>query len=59
MTLKFCFLCYKGVNSIGNHLRWEHPGVSIKDYYDKFFKKEDEGICHHENCTNVTKFNAR
>ena len=57
MAIKFCFLCYKGINSLGNHLRWEHPTVSIQNYYDKFFKKENEGFCQNENCNNETLFN--
>lgn len=58
MAIKFCFLCYKGINSLGNHLRWEHPTVSLQNYYDKFFKKEYEGFCQNENCNNETQFNS-
>ena len=57
MAIKFCFLCYKGINSLGNHLRWEHPTVSLQNYYDKFFKKENEGFCQNEKCNNETLFN--
>lgn len=55
MAIRFCFLCYKGINSLGNHLRWEHPTVSLQNYYDKFFKKENDGICL--NCGKETEFN--
>ena len=54
MAIKFCFLCYKGINSLGNHLRWEHNDYSIKKYYDKFLKKETEGHCL--NCGKETTF---
>lgn len=58
MAIRFCFLCYKGINSLGNHLRWEHPTVSLQNYYDKFFKKENEGFCQNEKCNNETQFNS-
>ena len=43
---------------MGNHLRWEHPTVSLQNYYDKFFKKENEGFCQNEKCNNETQFNS-
>ena len=58
MAIRFCFLCYKGINLLGNHLRWEHPTFSLQNYYDKFFKKENEGFCQNEKCNNETQFNS-
>lgn len=41
-----CGICGKRVGSRGlpNHLRYKHS-ISLKEYYDKFYKKEDEGFC--------------
>ena len=50
----YCKMCnYKCMNIIGlsSHLR-SHK-ISSKDYYDKFLKEENEGICY---CGNRTKF---
>lgn len=44
------------IKYLGNHLQWRHKEVSLKDYYDKFLKKENEGICL--NCGKETKFNS-
>jgi hypothetical protein len=38
---------------LGNHVIKEHK-ISIQEYYDKYFKKEKEGIC--ESCGQPTKF---
>lgn len=42
--LTTCKICNKQFTSIGRHTSQKH-GVSIKDYYDTFFKKEGEGSC--------------
>lgn len=55
MKIKFCFLCYKGISSIKNHLRTEHNNFNVKDYYDKFFKKDTDGFCLH--CNKPIEFN--
>ena len=55
MVIRFCFLCYKGINSIKNHLKSEHSNYNLQDYYDKFLKKETVGYCL--NCGKETIFN--
>lgn len=53
MCLK-CQICNKkcnGIRSLGNHIAKNH---NIKEYYDKFLKKENEGKC--KVCGNETKF---
>ena len=55
MKIKYCFLCYKGISSLGTHLRFNHKDYTIKEYYDKFLKTEEDGVCL--NCKNVTPFN--
>jgi len=38
---------------LGNHIIKEHK-ITIQEYYDKFLKKENEGIC--ESCGQPTEF---
>lgn len=52
--IKECFLCARKLNNFGRHLRVFHK-TSTKEYYDKYFKKESEGICF---CGKETKFIA-
>lgn len=52
---KICQICgkkYKSFKSIGNHLK-SHK-ISKNEYYDKFLKKDNEGICI--GCGNQTNF---
>lgn len=52
---KKCLICnnkFIGNRGLITHLRYEHK-ITPKEYYDKFFKKENEGICY---CGNKTKF---
>lgn len=53
-----CEICDREITSIrslANHLRYNHQDFSVKDYYDKFFKRDDkEGICR--ECGKETRF---
>ena len=50
-----CEICGREmvVNAFTRHLRKEHD-LDQKEYYDKYLKKENEGIC--KNCGKPTKF---
>ena len=50
-----CLCCGKKINvkGLGRHISTKH-GLSSKEYYDKYLKKENEGFCL--NCKNETKF---
>jgi len=39
-----CLLCGDKIGKDINHLRYEHK-LSSKEYYDKYVKKEKDGIC--------------
>lgn len=39
-----CKICNKNVNSVGSHVRQFHH-LNVKDYYDKYLKQQNEGIC--------------
>lgn len=39
-----CHICNKELSSIPNHLHLYH-NIEPKDYYDKYIKKETEGLC--------------
>jgi len=54
-----CQLCNKEQKNIYgflSHLRWHHPGITTKIYYDKYFKKKGEGICQTPGCGNICNF---
>ena len=56
MDLYICKLCnneYKSRMSLMNHIIRTHHYTG-KQYYDEFFKRENEGVC--ENCSKPTKF---
>ena len=41
---EICKLHFDDIKSFSNHLRFvEH--IKVKDYYDKYLKKEGEGVC--------------
>lgn len=42
-----------GMNGISRHIRKIH-NISLKEYYDLYFKKENDGIC--KTCNKETKF---
>lgn len=50
---RFCGVEYKSIQSLCLHVRQKH-GMESKEYYDKFFKTDTDGIC--EVCGKPTKF---
>lgn len=51
-----CQLCgkeYKALFPVGRHLKEKH-NINLKEYYDKFIKKPEEGKCL--NCGKPTYF---
>lgn len=59
-NLYICEICkkeYSKPKSFSSHLR-KHK-ISLKDYYDKWLKTEDDGICKNEKCNKETKFSGR
>lgn len=52
----FCLICYKEFkkpHGLGSHVVYVHK-LTKQEYYDKFYKKEGEGIC--VICSKETKF---
>ena len=49
---KICGREFKNLNSFANHISRTEK-ITSKNYYDKYFKKEHEGICY---CGKETKF---
>lgn len=42
-----CLICnqkFKAIDPLGPHLKFKH-NMTMKEYYDKFLKKSNEGIC--------------
>ena len=52
-----CAICGLYINNRGSssHLSHKH-NLSPKEYYDKYFKKENEEICNLPGCDNITSF---
>ena len=51
-----CQICgkeFKTLDPIGSHIKRYH-NISCKEYYDKFYKKPNEGFC--KTCGNPTVF---
>lgn len=53
MGKNICKICGKEVNNVGVHVSKAHS-IKSKDYYDKFYKKNKDGICC--SCGCETKF---
>lgn len=51
---KICLICGIPYGKLGFHLKKHN--ISEKDYYDKYAKKEGEGICANEDCNNGTYY---
>lgn len=56
----FCKICNENIDCNNHffsrvHLKKVH-NISPQDYYDKYIKQTGDDICHHENCSNATKF---
>ncbi|MGM9968820.1 MAG: hypothetical protein ACI35S_00320 [Anaeroplasma sp.] len=49
---KICDKCFEKIGNLAKHVRLHN--LTTKDYYDKFLKKENEGICL--NCGKETEF---
>lgn len=52
-NLKICKICGEQFKNIGPHMNHKH-NITVKEYYDIYFKKENEDIC--KNCGNPTNF---
>lgn len=52
-NLKICKICGVQFKNIGPHMNHKH-NISVKEYYDIYFKNESEGIC--KNCGEPTNF---
>lgn len=52
---KICLRKFKNLKALGHHLSISH-NIKSKNYYDKFLRKEKEGICYLKNCNNETSF---
>ena len=52
-----CGRQFAGYVGLSKHLPQAHPGITNKEYYDKFLKKPGEGVC--ALCGNPTKFSDR
>jgi len=53
-----CGICerkYKRLNQLSRHIQIFHE-ISRKNYYDRFYKREIEGICKNPACDNKTNF---
>lgn len=48
-----CKICKKDNKNLFNHIQWNHKDFTTKSYYDKFLRKENEGICR---CGEETRF---
>lgn len=51
---KICGKEFKSPRSVSTHLRHQHKDYTAKAYYDKFLKKNGEGIC--KECGKETRF---
>jgi hypothetical protein len=52
-----CVICNKEFTEkgIGRHILNSHK-ITVKEYYDKYLKKKEEGICKNPSCNNKTRF---
>ena len=52
---KICVNVFKDLRSLGSHIGLYHKEINVKDYYDKYLKKDPlEGIC--KICGKETRF---
>ena len=55
-----CYICnqdFKSYKGLASHLKQKHSDITTKEYYDRFYKKEGEGVC--PVCGKETKFIGR
>lgn len=50
-----CKICNKKYDALSGHLKRKH-GISTNEYYDMFFKKQDEDICMLDGCSGKNSF---
>lgn len=55
MKCKICDLECKSFPTLFSHLKRQH-NLTSQEYYDKFFKKENEEFCNNPNCNNRVKY---
>jgi len=53
--VRFCEICGARYKNLSSHYQHKH-NMTSKEYYDKFMKKEGEGICSKTGCLNETTF---
>ena len=53
MKKMICQICNQETNKLCSHIRSHN--ISSKEYYDRYLKKENEGVCY---CGNNTKFSG-
>lgn len=52
-----CLVCNLEITrTIANHLKTHN--ISKQEYYDKYIKSNNEGICQYQNCNNPTRFKS-
>jgi G:T-mismatch repair DNA endonuclease (very short patch repair protein) len=54
MICEICKKEFKNVRGLSSHIGSQHHDFGIKNYYDTYLKKENEGMC--EKCGNPTTF---
>jgi len=55
LICKICIKECKNYLGLVSHVFQKHS-MRSKEYYDKFFKKDGEGVCSNPNCSNETSF---
>jgi hypothetical protein len=53
---EICKICNNEVNNIGRHIKVHK--INAKNYYDKYIKNVNDGICHLYDCNNHTNFKS-
>ena len=53
LTCKICNITFEDNNKLTAHIKYFHK-MKIKDYYDNYFKKDNDGIC--KTCGKPTEF---
>ena len=46
MKCEICNKEVKNIKSLSNHIPFEHEEIDKKEYYDKYLKKKNEGVCY-------------
>ena len=55
MLCEICKIEFENNKFLASHIRFQHK-MATKDYYDKYLKSENEGICACPGCNNLTKY---